>query len=125
MWRARQVYRLRRCQCVYTRRQHIRRKRDRILKAASEIGYRVNLVVHGLNRQRTDPIDMIASRMSNPYRTEQTIRSVLPRKLPDGGFIGEVTGGETGADGTWLMDPTDGTADHLRGLRHWDAPVAA
>jgi LacI family transcriptional regulator len=45
--------------------------REKVVKAASELGYRVNLVARGLNKQRTDLVGMIASAVNNPYRSEQ------------------------------------------------------
>ena len=59
---------------------------------------------------------------------EQTIRSELSRRFPTDGFIGEETGGEpgleTGKTGFWVVDPIDGTANYLRGLRHWGVSIA-
>lgn len=57
-------------------------------------------------------------------QAERTIRSELARMFPEDGFIGEETGGETGAAGTWVVDPIDGTANYLRGLRHWGVSIA-
>lgn len=55
---------------------------------------------------------------------EQTIRSELARMFPDDGFIGEETGGTPGLAGYWVVDPIDGTANYLRGLRHWGVSIA-
>ncbi len=55
---------------------------------------------------------------------EQTIRSELARMFPDDGFIGEETGGTPGQAGYWVVDPIDGTANYLRGLRHWGVSIA-
>jgi myo-inositol-1(or 4)-monophosphatase len=57
-------------------------------------------------------------------QAEHTIRSELRRKFPTDGFIGEETGGETGSAGYWVVDPIDGTANYLRGLRHWGVSIA-
>ena len=48
-----------------------KKTREKVEKAASELGYRVNLVARGLNKQRTDLVGMIAARMDNPYRSAQ------------------------------------------------------
>ncbi len=48
-----------------------KKTREKVEKAASELGYRVNLVARGLNKQRTDLVGMIATRMDNPYRSAQ------------------------------------------------------
>jgi len=45
--------------------------REKVFRAASQLGYRVNLVARGLNKQRTDLVGVIASRMSNPHRAAQ------------------------------------------------------
>ncbi len=58
--------------------------RDRVLKAASALGYRVNLVARGLNKQRTDLVGMIVSGLSNPYRSEQI--DALAKQLVREGF---------------------------------------
>ncbi len=58
--------------------------RERVLKAASELGYRVNLVARGLNKQRTDLVGMIASGMNNPFRSEQI--DALAKRLVREGF---------------------------------------
>ncbi len=58
--------------------------RSKVLQAATELGYRVNLVARGLNKQRTDLVGMIASRMSNPYRAEQI--DALAKRLVREGF---------------------------------------
>jgi len=58
--------------------------RQKVQKAATELGYRVNLVARGLNRQRTDLVGIIASAMSNPYRSEQI--DALAKRLVREGF---------------------------------------
>jgi LacI family transcriptional regulator len=58
--------------------------REKVVKAASELGYRINLVARGLNKQRTDLVGMIASGMSNPYRSEQI--DALAKRLVRNGF---------------------------------------
>lgn len=55
---------------------------------------------------------------------ERTIRSELARAFPDDGFIGEETGATLTQAGTWVVDPIDGTANYLRGLRHWGVSIA-
>jgi DNA-binding LacI/PurR family transcriptional regulator len=58
--------------------------REKVQIAASELGYSVNLVARGLNKQRTDLVGMIASAMSNPYRSEQI--DALAKRLVHEGF---------------------------------------
>lgn len=55
---------------------------------------------------------------------EETIRSELARMFPADGFVGEETGGLPGDGGYWVVDPIDGTANYLRGLRHWGVSIA-
>lgn len=55
---------------------------------------------------------------------ELTIRKALSGEFPADGFIGEESGGQTGAAGYWVVDPIDGTANYLRGLRHWGVCIA-
>jgi LacI family transcriptional regulator len=45
-----------------------KKTREKVEKAAAELGYSVNLVARGLNKKRTDLVGMIASDMNNPYR---------------------------------------------------------
>jgi DNA-binding LacI/PurR family transcriptional regulator len=58
--------------------------REKVLKAAADMGYRVNLVARGLNKQRTDLVGMIAAGMSNPFRSEQI--DALAKQLVRQGF---------------------------------------
>ena len=55
---------------------------------------------------------------------ENTIRSELKRMFPGDGFVGEETGGSPGLAGYWVVDPIDGTANYVRGLRHWGVSIA-
>ena len=57
-------------------------------------------------------------------QAEDTIRSELLQKFPMDGFIGEESGGQSGSSGYWVVDPIDGTANYLRGLRHWGVSIA-
>ena len=58
--------------------------RQKVYKAAQELGYRVNMVARGLNKQRTDIVGMIASRMDNPCRAKQI--DALAKRLVREGF---------------------------------------
>ncbi len=57
-------------------------------------------------------------------QSEETIRAALADAFPQDGFLGEETGGEPNADGFWVVDPIDGTANYIRGLRHWGVSIA-
>ncbi len=61
-----------------------RATREKVHKAASELGYRVNLLARGLNKQRTDLVGMIVSGMDNPYRAQQI--DALAKQLVRQGF---------------------------------------
>ena len=45
--------------------------RAHVLDVADRIGYSVNQIARGLNRQRSDLVGVIASRLDNPYRSAQ------------------------------------------------------
>ena len=55
---------------------------------------------------------------------EDTIRTEINKRFPADGFIGEETGGAPEAGGYWVVDPIDGTANYMRGLRHWGISIA-
>ncbi len=57
-------------------------------------------------------------------RAEDTIRKALQEEFPQDGFIGEESGGQIGSNGYWVVDPIDGTANYMRGLRHWGVSIA-
>lgn len=58
--------------------------RQKVQKAATELGYRVNLVARGLNKKRTDLVGMIVSALNTPYRAEQI--DALTKQLVHEGF---------------------------------------
>ncbi|MBL4873330.1 MAG: LacI family DNA-binding transcriptional regulator [Rhodobacteraceae bacterium] len=58
--------------------------RSKIQKAAAELGYRVNLVARGLNKQRTDIVGVIVSALNTPYRAGQI--DALTKQLVREGF---------------------------------------
>ncbi|MFN3172238.1 MAG: LacI family DNA-binding transcriptional regulator [Hyphomicrobiales bacterium] len=45
--------------------------RTHVLQVAQDIGYSVNQIARGLNRQRSDLVGIIASRLDNPHRSAQ------------------------------------------------------
>jgi len=73
----------------------------------------------GIEKKSTQDFVTIADRQA-----EYRIKSTLAREFPEDGFIGEETGGAKGRRGTWVVDPIDGTANYLRGLRHWGVSIA-
>ncbi len=58
---------------------------------------------------------------------EALISSRLLASFPDDGFIGEETGVKAAgveADGTWVVDPIDGTASFVTGIPAWCVSIA-
>ncbi len=55
---------------------------------------------------------------------EDTIKRAIDERFPNDGFVGEEGGRKSSATGTWVVDPIDGTANYLRGLRHWGVSIA-
>lgn len=43
--------------------------REKVLKAARELGYQVNFLAQGLNRQRSQLIGVVVARLSDPFRS--------------------------------------------------------
>ncbi|WP_341487967.1 inositol monophosphatase family protein [Pararhizobium sp. A13] len=57
-------------------------------------------------------------------QAEQAIRDGLLAQFPADMFMGEESGGQLGAAGTWVADPIDGTTNYIRGFRHWGVSIA-
>jgi len=57
--------------------------REKVLKAADELGYHVNQMARALNRQRSDLVGLIVSNLTNPYRAGQ-IDALAKRLVADG-----------------------------------------
>lgn len=47
--------------------------------------------------------------------SEKLIRSILLSACPEDGFFGEEEGGNTEAEGRWIVDPIDGTSNFFKG----------
>lgn len=45
--------------------------RERVMKAADELGYRVNQLARSLTNQRSDLVGIVAANMDNPFRSRQ------------------------------------------------------
>ncbi|WP_180901890.1 LacI family DNA-binding transcriptional regulator [Martelella soudanensis] len=45
--------------------------RDRVMKAAEELGYRVNLLARTLHKERSDLVGLVGANLSNPYISAQ------------------------------------------------------
>src|ERR1019366_7366447 len=59
------------------------------------------------------------------WESERAIKSLLARRRPDDGFVGEEGGEEQGSSGlSWVVDPLDGTVNFLFGIPQWSVSVA-
>ena len=58
--------------------------RERVLKAADELGYRVNQLARSLTNKRSDLVGIIAANMDNPFRAQQVEH--LTRALVNEGY---------------------------------------
>jgi len=72
---------------------------------------------------KSTPTDLVSAA---DLEAERAIRSVLARRRPDDGILGEEEGGEVeGTSGLrWIVDPLDGTVNYLFGLPQWCVSVA-
>lgn len=57
-------------------------------------------------------------------QSEQAIRLALLGEFPDDCFMGEEGGGQSDGNGTWVVDPIDGTTNFIRGFSHWGVSIA-
>lgn len=59
-----------------------RETREKILKAANELGYQVNFLAQGLNRKRSQLIGVVVARLSDPFRSSllEGLLSEIQRK---------------------------------------------
>lgn len=59
-------------------------------------------------------------------RAEKMIRQALLEQFPDDAFLGEEGGASRNgsSNGTWVVDPIDGTTNFIRGFRHWGVSIA-
>ncbi|MBT3218427.1 MAG: inositol monophosphatase [Proteobacteria bacterium] len=54
---------------------------------------------------------------------EEVLLSGLTRAFPQAGIKGEEGAAVSGNDGTWYVDPIDGTSSFVEGLAHWGPTV--
>ena len=57
-------------------------------------------------------------------KSEEMIRSILLSACPEDGFFGEEEGGSETADGRWIVDPIDGTANFFKGEMLYTISIA-
>ncbi|HEX2015094.1 MAG TPA: inositol monophosphatase family protein [Solirubrobacteraceae bacterium] len=72
---------------------------------------------------KTSPTDLVSEA---DLSAEREIRTLLARRRPEDGFLGEESGeGSVGASGLrWVVDPLDGTINFLFGIPQWCVSVA-
>ena len=57
-------------------------------------------------------------------KSEQLLKQILLGACPEDEFFGEEMGGATRAQGRWIVDPIDGTANFMRGNRLYVISIA-
>ncbi|WP_419905884.1 inositol monophosphatase family protein [Kiloniella sp.] len=71
---------------------------------------------------KTDPQDVVSIADQN---VEEIIRKLTREVFPGDGYLGEEHGQEAGTnDYLWVIDPIDGTACFLTGMRSWCISIA-
>lgn len=55
---------------------------------------------------------------------EKEIKSWLNSHCPQDGFLGEESGLQRGEQGTWVLDPIDGTTNYIQGMDYWCISLA-
>ena len=55
---------------------------------------------------------------------EQEIKAWLEAHRPEDGFLGEESGLRAGKQGTWVIDPIDGTTNYILGMDYWCISLA-
>ncbi|TNJ41222.1 LacI family DNA-binding transcriptional regulator [Phaeobacter sp. B1627] len=76
--------------------------RERVIKAAQELGYRVNYLARGLHNQNSGLVGLVASRLDTPYRALQV--KVAARELLAKGYCPLLIVAEGDAALTGLID---------------------
>ncbi|WP_299809432.1 LacI family DNA-binding transcriptional regulator [uncultured Roseibium sp.] len=70
--------------------------RDKVMAAARQLGYRVNVLARSLHKQKSDLVGVVASDLDNPFRAEQI--DLLTQGLLELGFRPIMLRGEPSAD---------------------------
>lgn len=77
--------------------------KERIHRAASELGYRVNQMARGLNRQRSDLVGLIVARLEDPAQT--ALLQQLNRQMIDAGLRPMLTTVDNAGVGSVHLQP--------------------
>ena len=99
------------------------------LSRAQDLARSVGRAAQAFRRAGSEGLEVAAKGLQDfvtiaDKRAEETIRSGLAAAFPEDGFVGEETGGRPTMDRCWVVDPIDGTANYIRGLRHWGVSIA-
>jgi DNA-binding LacI/PurR family transcriptional regulator len=70
--------------------------RDKVIKAARQLGYRVNVLARSLHKQKSDLVGVVAADLDNPFRAEQI--DLLSKGLLERGLRPILLRGEPSAD---------------------------
>ena len=70
--------------------------REKVIKAARELGYRVNALARSLHKQKSDLVGLVAADLDNPFRAEQI--DLLSQGLLERGFRPILLRGDPSAD---------------------------
>ncbi|WP_299476200.1 LacI family DNA-binding transcriptional regulator [uncultured Roseibium sp.] len=70
--------------------------RKKVIKAAGELGYRVNVLARSLHKQKSDLVGVVAADLDNPFRAEQI--DLLSQGLLERGFRPILLRGDPSAD---------------------------
>ncbi|MET1413283.1 LacI family DNA-binding transcriptional regulator [Roseibium sp. HPY-6] len=70
--------------------------RKKVIKAARELGYRVNVLARSLHKQKSDLVGVVAADLDNPFRAEQI--DLLSQGLLERGFRPILLRGDPSAD---------------------------
>lgn len=55
---------------------------------------------------------------------ERVVLGALRDRFPDDGFLAEESGEHPGAEGTWIIDPLDGTTNYAHGIPFFSVSIA-
>jgi len=70
--------------------------RDKVIEAARQLGYRVNVLARSLHKQKSDLVGVVAADLDNPFRAEQI--DLLSQGLLERGFRPILLRGDPSAD---------------------------
>ncbi len=81
----------------------------------------VRMRMEGLEIETKNALDFVTQA---DRAVEALIVDRLRQSYPSDGFVCEETGITPGHDGSWVIDPIDGTTNYMMGLDHWSVSIA-